>query len=249
MKKFFILLLIQGIAWTGYAQEDLLQQAVDAYSKGAYREAVVLYDSILSNKGEAAEIYYNIGNCYYKLNQPAPAILNYERALLLDPGNGDIRFNLEMTKLKTVDRIEPIEEFFLSEWISSLQNSLGTNEWAWFGVVMFLLFIGCLFLFFFSRKIILKKVGFYAGLILVILIVGSNIFSYKQKKKLTDRNTAIVLSSTVTIKSSPDNSGTDLFLLHEGTKVIIKDKLGDWSEIVIADGNTGWIRTEEIEVI
>jgi tetratricopeptide (TPR) repeat protein len=273
MKKFFILLLAQIITISLCAQidtiqnagninpernenavltntsESLLKDAANAYSSGDYSKACDVYQKILEEKGESAAIYYNIGNCYYKQNKTAPAILNYERALLLDPGNGDIRFNLEIAKLKTVDKIDPIKPFFLSEWINDLQNLLGTNQWAYSGIICFFLLIGMFVLFFFSRKIILKKLGFYAGIVLLVIIIASNVFSHNQKKRLTNRNSAIVFAPTVTIKSSPDNSGTDLFPLHEGTKVEIKSKLGEWYEIIIADGNVGWIQANNIEII
>lgn len=248
MKKFFILILLLTVTISLSAQE-IIQQANDAYSKGEFSQAVELYQQAINENGESAAAYYNIGNCYYKLNKVAPAILNYERALLLAPGNGDIRFNLEVAKLKAVDKIEPIDEFFLTDWVSSIQNLFSTDEWSRFSIICFILLIGCLVLFFFGRKIILKKAGFYVGIALLVFVIAGNIFAYGQKKKLTNRNTAIIFSATTTIKSSPDNSGTDLFILHEGTKVEVKSKLGDWNEIETADGNVGWIKSEEIEVI
>lgn len=270
MKRYIILLLSHLVTFGLFAQTDSLQQTVDlstketnttynrseslqkasaAYSEGNFTKALESYEKLLKEEGESAEIYYNIGNCFYKLNKIASAILNYERALLLDPGNGDVRFNLEIAKLKTVDQIDPLKEFFLTEWIANLQNLLGTNQWAYLGLICFILLIGMLVLFFFSRKIILKKLGFYMGIALLVLTITSNIFSYKQKEKLTNRDTAIIFAPTITIKSSPDNSGTDLFPLHEGTKVKIKSKLGDWYEIIIADGNVGWIQSSYLEII
>ncbi len=232
------------------AQENTeLQSASEAYSKGEFSKAAELYENILKTNGESAEVYYNLGNCYYKMNKTAEAILNYERSLLLNPGDGDVRFNLEVTKLKTVDKIEPVDDFFLSDWFKSLQNVYGTDQWSKIGIVSFLSLIISLILFFFSRKIGLKKTGFYTGIIWIVLSITSNIFAYNQKQKLIDRNSGIILTPTVTIKSSPDNSGTDLFILHEGTKVFIKSRLGDWSEIKILNGNVGWIKNSDFEVI
>jgi tetratricopeptide (TPR) repeat protein len=229
--------------------DDILQQANDAYSKGNFPEAIRLYGELLKEKGESAAIYYNIGNCYYKLNKVAPSLLNYERALLLSPGNKDIRFNLEIARLKTVDKIEPVGDFFLTEWFDSIRNLLSTDDWSYFSIVCFILLIAGLFLFFFSRRIFVKKLGFYVAVGLLILTVFGNVFAYNQKKRLTQRNTAIIYVQTTTIKSSPDSSGTDLFILHEGTKVTVKSKLGNWNEVETADGNIGWIKSEEIEVI
>ncbi len=247
MKKILILLAVLMVGISSKAQT--LEEASAAYSKGEFGKAVKIYESLKKTNGESAQIYYNIGNCYYRLNKTASAILNYERALLLNPGDKDTRTNLEIAKLKTVDRIEPVGAFFLSEWMHGIQNMFSTNAWSYLGIVCFILLIGCLVLYFFSRKISLKKCGFYIGIGMIVLCISCNIFAYSQKKKITNRNTAIVFAPTVTIKSTPDNSGTDLFILHEGSKVSIKSKLGNWNEIETADGNIGWIKIEDIEII
>ena len=249
MKRLYLLLLLMLVIFTGLKAQDNIQQASDAYSKGEFDRAAEYFQQVLQEQGESADIYYNIGNCYYKLNQIAPAILNYERALLLDPGNGDIRFNLEIARLKTVNKIDSVGNFFLQNWINSFRDLLGTNTWSKIAIFCFISLIACLILFFFSRKILFKKVGFYAGIVLVVFTITANLFAFQQKKELEQRDTAIVFAPTVTIKSSPDNSGTDLFVLHEGTKVQIKSQLGDWFEIIIADGNIGWIPKKDIEII
>jgi tetratricopeptide (TPR) repeat protein len=248
MKQFFILIAIL-FTTINLSAQDILQQANEAYTKSDFTGALSLYEQALKENGESAAVYYNIGNCNYKLNKIGPSILNYERAHLLDPGDKDIRFNLEIARLKTVDKIEPVGEIFLSEWFASIRNLMSTDDWSYFGIVCFILLITCLFLFFFSRRIFLKKLGFYTGVGLLVLVIAGNIFAHNQKKRLTQRNTAIIFVQTTTIKSSPDNSGNDLFILHEGTKVEIKSKLGNWNEIETADGNVGWIKGEEIEVI
>jgi len=249
MKRLFFILTTILLTAIRLSAQDSLQVANAAYAKGDFAKAIELYESVLKEKGQSATVYYNLGNSYYKANKIAPSILNYERALLLDPGNSDIRFNLEMAKLKTVDKIDPIGEFFLTSWFHSVQNLLSTDAWSKFGIVCFILLIGCLFLFFFSRKILLKRLSFYAGICLLVFTIFGNIFAYDQKKSLTERNSAIIFVPTTTIKSSPADSGTDLFILHEGTKVRLKSRIGDWNEIETADGNVGWIKSGEIEVI
>ncbi|MDR1609980.1 MAG: tetratricopeptide repeat protein [Candidatus Symbiothrix sp.] len=246
MKKMFFILITIIFAAVKLPAQDLLQSANDAYAKGDYAKAAEFYEAALKENGQSATVYYNLGNSYYKANKIAPSILNYERALLLEPGNGDIRFNLEIAKLKTVDKIEPIGEFFLTSWVRSIEDSLSTDAWSKFAITCFILLIGCLFLFFFSRKISIKKVGFYAGICLLVLTISGNIFAYNQKKSLTQRDSAIIFVPTTTIKSSPSDSGTDLFILHEGAKVKLKSKIGNWNEIETADGNVGWIKSEEI---
>jgi len=249
MKQFLFLIAILFATLKLSAQNVQLQQANEAYAKGDFQTASGLYEELLKANGESATVYYNLGNSYYKLNKVAPSILNYERALLLEPGNNDIRFNLEIAKLKTVDKIEPIGDFFLSEWFLAVQNLWSTDAWCNFSILCFILLIVCLFFFFFSRHIFIKKLGFYVAVGLLIAVVLGNSFAYNQKKKLTQRNEAIIFASTTTIKSSPDTSGTDLFILHEGTKVKVKNKVGNWNEIVTADGNVGWINNSEMEVI
>ena len=249
-KRFFILIMIFLAVVNLSAQSDLLKQANEAYTKNDFQTAADMYEKLLKDNGESATVYYNLGNCYYKLNKVAPSILNYERALLLEPGNSDIRFNLEIAKLKTVDKIEPIGNFFLTEWLRDIQNLLSTNAWSYLSIVCFVLLIVCLFIFFFARLTIIKKLAFYFGAGFLVIVIFGNIFAYNQKQRLAQRNEAIIFAPTTTIKSSPDNSGTDLFILHEGTKVKLKNnKLVNWNEIVTADGNVGWIINSEFEVI
>jgi len=248
-KNIFLLLLFFCISVSAMAQEEAIKEAETLYMQENYDEAIQRYESILLNYGESSQIYYNLGNAYYKSGQIAPAILNYERALLLDPGDSDIRFNLQLAKLRTVDKIEPLEDFFLKKWFLSIQNMGAADSWAKLGIFSFILLIGCLLLFFFSRWIRLKKVGFYLGILFLVMVIFSNIFAHNQKRERELRNVAIIFSPTVTVKSSPDASGTDLFILHEGTKVIIKSALGEWNEIVSEDGNVGWMPKKDVELI
>lgn len=231
------------------AQESTLKEAEEAYAKEDYTQAIELYESVLKSYGESAMVYYNLGNAYYKAGKVAPAILNYERALLLNPGDSDTRFNLQVARQKTVDKIEPIGEFFLTRWIGTVEDVYSADGWAKWGVASFVLFIGCLVLFFFSKWIRLKKIGFFAGICFLLISLVANLFADSQQDKLLHRADAIVFASTVTVKSSPDASGTDLFILHEGTKVTIKSTLGEWSEIQLEDGNVGWIPSREIQQI
>lgn len=249
MNKTWLLLLFVCFSWSSFAETSSAKEAEVAFSKGQYSKAIELYGAILNEKGESAEIYYNLGNAYYRSSKIALAILNYERALLLDPGDSDIRFNLQMAKLKTVDKIEPIGEFFLISWFQSIQNMGAADSWAKLGITTFILFICCLILYFFSRWIRIKKIAFYIGVVLLVVVIFSNIFASNQNSKLINRNNAIIFVPTVTIKSSPDASGTDLFILHEGTKVSVKSTLGEWSEIELENGSIGWILSKSIESI
>ena len=220
-----------------------------AYMKNDYASAIQIYEALL-NRGEAADIYYNLGNSYYKAGDIAKAILNYERALLLQPGNGDIRANLEIARSKTVDKVEPVPEIFFVSWTKSLINSMSVDSWAVCGVVCFILLIVSLYLFIFSKQIVLKKAGFISGIVFLAVTILANVFANQQKDELTYRNSAIVINPSVTVRSTPSESGTSLFILHEGHKVGVKDgSMKDWKEIRLEDGKVGWVPASAIEII
>lgn len=248
-KRIVTLFLVLGFTLPVIAQETAVKEAEASYVGGDYPKAIEQYEAILQAHGESSQIYYNLGNAYYKDGKIASAILNYERALLLSPGDGDIRFNLQMARMRSVDRIEPVGEFFLVEWFQAVQNLGSADGWAKGAVVCFLFFIFSLLLFFFSRWIRLKKIGFYMGILLLVMVVFTNIFAANQKRKLMNRTNGIIFTPTVTVKSSPSTSGTDLFILHEGTKVAIKSSLGEWNEIELESGSVGWMPKSSMEII
>lgn len=220
-----------------------------AYIKNDYATAIQIYESLLK-KGEAADIYYNLGNCYYKAGDIAKAILNFERALLLQPGSSDIRANLEIARGKTIDKVEPIPELFFVTWIKAIINSLAIDSWAILGIILFILFILSLYFFFFSRQMFLKKSGFIGGLLFLFLTILANVFAFYQKDTLENRSAAIIMSPSVTVRSTPNETGTSLFILHEGSKTTIKDNsMKEWKEIHLDDGKVGWVKSVDIEII
>jgi tetratricopeptide (TPR) repeat protein len=250
-KLLFITLLgaILSVAGLSAQTDSLLVGGQAAYAKGDYAQAADFYKRAIAAHGESAEVYYNLGNAYYKANQIAPAILAYERALLIDPGDADIRFNLNMARQRTVDKIEPVGEFFLSRWLGDVQDMGAADSWAKLGLAAFLLMLACLAVFFFAKRRLPKQIGAYALLPLLVIVVMANVFAHDQKAKRLRHDAAIVFAPTVSVKSSPNESGTDLFVLHEGAKVAIKSSLGDWREIRLADGNVGWMPAKDMEII
>ena len=218
--------------------EDVTKAEGDsAYIKDDYATAIQIYESLLKN-GESADVYYNLGNSYYKAGEIAKAVLNYERALLMKPGNSDIRANLEVARAKTIDKVEPVPEVFF------------VDAWATWGIVSFILFIIAFYFFIFSKQIILKKTGFISGIVFLIVVICSNLFASEQKERLVNRSEAIVMNPSVTVRSTPSESGTSLFILHEGRKVSIKDNsMKEWKEIRLEDGKVGWVPASAIEVI
>lgn len=248
MKKFSLIVTIFAFAAFTFAQ-DLQKQATDAFTKGNYTKSAELLETLLRQKGESADLYYNLGNAYYKSDRIAEAILNYEKALLLSPGDDDIQHNLEIAKLKTVDKITPVGTFLLSDWLNTLESQMSSNGWARFGVGMFLFFIAALFFYFFAGRIWVKKIAFFGGIFVLLVSIFANYAAFAQKQKLESQTQAIVFSSSVVAKSTPDASGTDLFLLHQGTKVTLKERVGDWTNVELEDGNVGWIQNTSFQPI
>ena len=231
-----------------YGQESLTK-ANEAYAQEDYIKAIELYEQTAREHGVSSDLYYNLGNAYYKHNEIAKAILNYERALLLNPGNEDARFNLDMANTHIVDKIDPVGRFFLSVWIDTMRSYLTSNTWAVIGIIAFFLFIGGCYLYLFTRSVPLKKIGFFGGIVVLLIAIMANCFAWGLNEKKEIRNEAIVFDATVSVKSSPAESGTDLFVLHEGTKVVVLSKVGEWSEVKISDGNRGWLPSAAIEII
>jgi len=265
MKKIYFSILFSLATLTSFAQADSSQvasiaqtpvevvtkaQADSAYINNDFANAVYLYENILANQGESADIYYNLGNSYYKMDNIAKAIVNYEKALVLNPSNGDIRFNLELAQSKTVDKVTPMSEAFLVTWMKDLTNLMSEKGWAKMGIITFILMLLMLALYFFSKKIALKKVGFISSMCLLLVCIIANVFASSQKDKAKSHESAIIMTPSITVKSTPNEGGTDLFILHEGRKVNIKDNtMREWKEIQLEDGNAGWVPASAIEII
>ena len=224
-------------------------EADSAYVRGEYQQAITDYEALLK-QGGSAELYYNLGNAYYRTENITKAVLNYERALLLSPGDPDIRFNLQIARSKTIDKIVPESEMFFITWYHALVNLMSVDAWARMALISLALVIMLLLVYLFASRIWLRKVGFFGGILLLIVFVLSNLFAWQQKQNLLFRKGAIITASSVTVKSTPAKNGTDLFILHEGTKVNITDgSMRGWLEIRIADGKEGWIERNKLEEI
>lgn len=245
--KATVLLLLLFLPLSGHAVTKA--EADSAYIRGQYQQAIKDYEMLLK-QGASADLYYNLGNAYYRSENITRAVLNYERALLLSPGDRDVRFNLQIARAKTIDKIVPESEMFFFTWYRSLVSLMSVDAWAWTALIALALLIVLLLVYLFSERIWLRKVGFFGGFVLLILFALSNLFAWQQKQDLLFRKGAIVISPSVTVKSTPAKNGTDLFILHEGTKVSITDgTMKGWMGIRIADGKEGWIESNMIEEI
>ena len=224
-------------------------EADSAYVRGEYQQAIKDYE-VLLKQGASADLYYNLGNAYYRTENITRAVLNYERALLLSPSDRDIRFNLQMARSKTIDKIIPEQEMFFVTWYRSLISLASVDGWARTALISLALAIMLALVYLFSDRIWLRKVGFFGAFLMVAVFLCSNLFAHQQKQQLLHRKGAIVVAPAVTVKSTPAQNGTDLFILHEGAKVTITDaSMKDWKEIRLADGKEGWIETRQIEFI
>lgn len=246
----FVWLLLAMICFGGTSAKAVTKNNADTeYQKGNYQQAIRDYEEILKN-GESAEIYFNLGNAYYRTDNITKAVLNYERARLLSPGDDDINFNLQFARSKTIDKITPESEMFFVTWYKSLVNFTSVDNWAKTGILCIVLALLLVLLYLFGPQLLLRKIGFFGGLAFFVIFLLSNLFAFQQKQALDNRTGAIIMAPSVNVKKTPAKNSADQFVLHEGTRVDIIDKgMTDWRCIRVGDGREGWIETKAIEEI
>ncbi len=240
--------IVQGQTSSQSAIEVDWKSAETLYAEKQYAAAAEIYAKLFQY-GESSTLYYNYANALYKSNQLGLAILNYERALRLDPTNDDIKFNLEFVNKMKTDKIEPLERFFLSVWMESLSRMLTSNQWAYVSIVSFIAMLILALLYLLGKRVWLRKVSFFSALFLLFFTIFTMVNAFSVKNYIENNPEAIVLVGSVSVKSSPDDSGTEVFVIHEGTKVNVLSTLANWSEVRLADGNVGWLLSSAIEKI
>jgi len=228
---------------------EVIKQANQEYSAGYYNQALELYMSIAEQGYTSPELYYNIGNTYFKLNRIPEALLYYERAYKLNPRNENIRFNLELARTRTIDKIEPVPVLFYVRWFRSLISALGADAWGTLSLVLFVSSLLLVVIFLLTARRWLRILTFYPALIFIFISLAAYMLGYLQHHERVSRTEAIVFDPSVTVKSSPSDASIDLFVIHEGTKVKITDQVGEWFEIRIASGSMGWLQAESVEKI
>ncbi|MEE3476738.1 MAG: BatD family protein, partial [Candidatus Cryptobacteroides sp.] len=236
--------------FAGAPADSLWDAGVAAYSDGRYYEAAVIWQALAESGKESPVLFYNIGNAFFKQSNYPQAIINYERALKLDPSYSDARFNLEYANGFVQDKIEPVPEFILKSIARKLCYVLGSDAWA----VLFLVFLAAALamavMFLLSSSVGRRRTGFYCGIVFLLLSLASLGFSLWQRSDYMDSDDAIVTAPVSAVKSSPgDGSAKDLFVIHEGTKVKVLDEVGGWKNISLADGRQGWMMSRDMEVI
>lgn len=246
----FVLLFAMNLVQAGNLGKDMegsFFQGNEAYNAGNYDEAMNFYNAVEQSGVESPALYYNMGNTYYKMHEYAKSILYYEKALKLEPSNEDIQTNLAIANKAIVDKIDVIPQSFLVKGWNNLCALFSPDGWAVASLVFFaIVLMGALF-YLLSRRMVLRKVGFFAGLICAVFLLISVLVSMKVQRDLKRVDEAIVMTPTVTVKSSPNESSVDLFVLHEGTKVALLDEAEGWNKVRIADGSVGWLEATHLE--
>ena len=244
MKRYILILLlaIPGFIFAQESNTQLWEKANAFYTTEDYQQAISYYEQILSSGQESAKLHFNLGNAYYKTGNINKAILNFERAKLLAPNDENIDFNLKLANQFVVTSIDPLPVPFFIRWRTSVINMYSSDTWSYISIVSFIVFLILIGLFIFSRIVMVRRLSFLAGILILIFSGFTFSFASKQKKKIVERNHAIVFCPRVTVKSAPAQTGTDLFLIYEGLKVQITDSINSWKEIKLADGNEGWLQ-------
>jgi tetratricopeptide (TPR) repeat protein len=250
-RHIFLLLLLVLTANIVFSQEraEKFKKGVEYYTASNYQEALKEWLDIYDTGYRSAELDYNIGNAYFKLNNVPGAVLFYERAHLLKPADNNINYNLQISRSLVVDKFEEIPELFFVKWFDFLSLLLRTNTWAVISIIFFILSLVLLSAYIYSSRYRIKVIGFWAAILFLILSASSLTFTVRNRSLVYNSDKAVIFAPSVNGKSSPDNSGTDLFILHEGSKVIIEDSVGEWYEIKLSDGNKGWIPLSSLTII
>lgn len=248
--KRYILVLAVILAATSLSgqklQEDAFEKANAYYNESIYDSAVITYNKIISDGYISTPLLYNIGNAYFKMRNFPMSIYYYEQALKQDPNNEDVKNNLDIANSLIIDKIEPIPIFFMTKWWRSLGNIFSADGWAIASIIIFVILLLTIYLYLTTRFASIKKSMFFAGILALFLFVINITFAAQKSSYMKSNDEAIIMKSTITVKSSPSASGVDLFVLHEGTKVEIKETNGNWNKIRVADGSIGWLPEESL---
>lgn len=251
MKRLFAIIVLLSICSLTFASVDdsLMKQGNTAYQNGDYDLAIDCYQEIIDHGNEGAILYYNLGNAYFKAKQTADALLWYERALRLDPSNEDIKHNIAYANMQITDKIEVLPELFVVRWWNAISKSMTVTGWAVMAVVFGAIFALSIALILVSRRRWLSVTAVALAFISLLIAIFSLIFASKEAKRYVNQPEAIVMQSVVNAKGTPNESGVSLFVIHEGLKVAVTDRVGTWVEIKLPNGEKGWVEASSLEVI
>ncbi|MCX2718373.1 tetratricopeptide repeat protein [Lentiprolixibacter aurantiacus] len=247
MKRHLFLLML-FLAPTAYAQLEVrFDSATVAYNNGDYEKAISYYMEILDEGQHSAALYYNLGNSHYKLNQIAPSIYYYEKALLLAPNDQEIRNNLVYAQNMTLDAISPLPETTLSRFYKQVTGILSFDGWSYLAVVFVLAFVLSYILFYYLRSSTHKRIAFISSLIAITLTVISVVIAFLRYQDFMEDQPAIIFDEEVNVKAEPNERSEIAFTLHEGTKVNVLEEFDAWKKIELSDGQTGWMLSESLK--
>ena len=228
---------------------EVMQKGNALYKGGSYNKAIDEYKQLVDEGYSGVALFYNLGNSYYRIGKLGYAILYYEKALRISPSDEDVQHNLNFAKLSTVDRIQPLPRFFLFDWWEAILSSFTENGWAYIVFIVYLLLLILIALYVFSRSVFQQKLIFFSGIAVVfILAISISLLIVKINRDETIKS-GIIVEQVVTVKSSPEPNSTDAFVIHEGLKVNLEDKLDTWVKIRLADGKVGWIENNLVKQI
>ncbi len=251
MKKIlYILFFITGFVFANESNEidKAFADANELYKKENFEAAATKYEFIHDNlKVESAELYFNLGNCYYKLDKIAPAIYNFEKALLFNPNDETIKTNLEFAQKKGIDDIKVVPEVGFTKAIYAFINTWHYDSWAWAAVIMSLLFLLTFLGYYFGNTTLIKRMFFTSMFVFLVGIIITVSAAFLQKQNDSKTKPAIVFSSAVNVKAEPKNTSDDVLVLHEGTKVFVLETLDNWKKIQLTDKTQGWIEKDAIK--
>lgn len=251
MKKIVIFILLTFSLVNLYADEkgELWAKANDAYSMGQYETALADYRQIEDAGFESYKLYYNMGNAYYKTDNMGKAILYYEKALKLNPSGVDAMNNLQIAKLRTLDKIDVLPEFILVTWVKDIRDMMSSNGWGYTAVGLLVLVCLLLLLFKFAPTTGGRKLSFVLACAAFLFFIFALLFAVNLRVKANSDDFAVVMVPVSNVKSAPNSTGNNLFILHEGSKVEILEQAGKWCRIEISDGRQGWLESKDVEVI
>jgi tetratricopeptide (TPR) repeat protein len=244
MKKILYLLLLTSQVF--FAQSNF-DAGNTFYKKGNYQEAISFYEQVLLTKKHSADLYFNLGNCYYKLNQVAPAVYNYEKALLLSPMDAEIQNNLKFAQKLQIDDINSAQTVGFNKVIEDFTSSLHYNTWAWFAVFLAFVFLLSFLGYYFSQRTAYKRFYFIGMFLVPLLILVTVSAALSEKNRIANDKPAIVFAEIAPVKAEPKQDLPDAFLLHEGSKVFIKENLDQWVKIQLIDGTEGWMLKSNVK--
>ncbi len=250
MSKYLYILLIAclGLSMPVTAANDV-EAANDAYHMADYHKAVRLYHQSLK-KGASTEIYYNLGNAYYRIDNVPKALLYYEKASKMAPMNDDILHNIDIVQAKTIDKLPVESEIFFVQWYRYIQSFMTIDGWAHISIISLVLALVLFLAYLFLNNVFIRRSAFYSSVVLLALFILGNLFAWQRKSLLDSHDAAIVMSNAVSVKTSPTLKATDACVIHEGTKVRITDNdMKDWLGIRLSDGREGWIPSRAVEEI